>query len=111
MEHETLIREITRDEEQMIAALATGARDSEVARHLGVSMPEYRNRMTAILGDLHLPDRDSLVAWRERHGPPPLTVAIKRPIQQRFMRTKLGLLTVGAAAAGLLLVAYGGTTV
>ncbi|MCA9823151.1 MAG: hypothetical protein KC479_05645 [Dehalococcoidia bacterium] len=111
MEYEILIREISRDEEQLIAGLATGARDSEVASYLGVSMPEYRNRMTAILGDLHLPDRDSLVAWREAHGPSPLTVAIRRPKPRRFLRAKVGLLAIGAAGAALLLVAYGGPTV
>ncbi len=109
MEVETIIREISDDEEQLIAALATGSRDSEVARYLDVNMTEYRQRMTCLLGDLHLPDRNALVSWREKHGPSPLTVKIRRPVQRQFLRTKLGLLTIGAAGAMVLLVAYGGT--
>lgn len=108
MKHEIFIREITRDEEQMIAALATGARESEIARYLGISLPEFRQRMTAILGDLHLPDRDSLVAWREKHGQAPLTVAIRRPLPHPVLNARVGLYAGAAVGIGLLLVAFGG---
>lgn len=50
---------LTPREREVLALLSAGARNSEIARTLGLTDKTVRNHVSAILVKLHLPDRTS----------------------------------------------------
>jgi len=65
--------ELTARERQVLTLLAEGARNSEIARQLGMSEKTVRNHVSAILSKLGVPDRTAAAikaseTWR-RSGP------------------------------------------
>jgi DNA-binding NarL/FixJ family response regulator len=48
---------VTAREREVLTLLAEGARNSEIARQLGMTEKTVRNHVSAILSKLHVPDR------------------------------------------------------
>ena len=65
---EALIAKLTKREHEIIALVADGLKNKEIAAHLSISPTTVRHHLTAIFAKLEIADRLKLIVFAFRNG-------------------------------------------